>query len=123
MPYTIHAQPIDNYIKITVSGTMESARELSDFAGMLAEMGEQFGLSRVLLDESDLKKHLELLDIYQVAESDVTEKAAVRGVRMACIPNPENAKLMKGMETIMHNRSVSYKIFTDKDEATAWLTR
>ncbi|MEZ7198894.1 hypothetical protein [Pseudodesulfovibrio karagichevae] len=123
MNYTACIQPMETYLKITVSGTMESLEDMADFAELLSRMGEEYGLRWMLLDEKRLKKHLDVLDAYRLAEADITMQAAIRGVRIACMPNPEDIEFARNMETILHNRSISYRIFGDEDEAAAWLTR
>jgi hypothetical protein len=77
----------------------------------------------MLLDEKRLTKHLDILDAYRLAEADITAKAATHGVRIACMPNPDDMEYARNLETILHNRSVSYRVFSDQDEAVAWLTR
>ncbi|MGE4421804.1 MAG: hypothetical protein AB7D39_05865 [Pseudodesulfovibrio sp.] len=123
MNYTACIQPMETYLKITVSGTMESLEDMADFAELLSRMGDEYGLHWMLLDEKRLKKYLDVLDAYRLAEADITAQAATRGVRMACLPNPEDIEFARNMETILHNRSVSYRVFENKDEAVAWLTR
>jgi hypothetical protein len=114
---------METYLKVTVSGTMESLDDLADFANLLRKLGGEYGLNWVLLDERKLRRPLDILDIYHLAEADITLEAATRGVRMACLPHPEDMEFAKNMETVLHNRSVSYRIFTDEQEAEAWLTR
>jgi hypothetical protein len=97
--------------------------DMADFAELLGRLSEEYGLYRALLDETRLRKHLDVLDAYRLAEADISTRAAAKGVRMACLPNPQDAEFARNMETIMHNRSVSYRVFSDPDEAVAWLTR
>ncbi|WP_338669180.1 hypothetical protein [Pseudodesulfovibrio methanolicus] len=114
---------METYLKISVSGTMESMEDMADFAELLDRLSEEYGLYRALLDETRLRKHLDVLDAYRLAEADISTRAAAKGVRMACLPSPQGAEFARNMETILHNRSVSYRVFSDPDEAVAWLTR
>ena len=123
MSYTACIQPMETYLKVTVSGTMECLEDLADFADLLRKLSDEYSLKWALLDERNLRKHLDILDVYNLAEADITADAAARGVRMACLPHPEDLEFARNMETIMHNRSISYRVFTDPDTAKAWLTR
>jgi len=114
---------METYLKISVSGTMESLEEMADFAELLGRLSEEYGLYRALIDERQLLKHLDVFDAYRMAEADISTRAAAKGVRIACLPNPQDAKFARNMETILHNRSISYQGFSDPDEAVAWLTR
>jgi hypothetical protein len=114
---------METYLKVTVSGTMECLEDLADFADLLRKLSDEYSLKWALLDERNLRKHLDILDVYNLAEADITADAAARGVRMACLPHPEDLEFARNMETIMHNRSISYRVFTDPDTAKAWLTR
>ena len=123
MPYTACIQPEETYLKISISGTMDTFEELFDFAELLNRLGLEYGITRALLDQRRLRKHLDGLDFYRLAESDLTADAAARGVRLACLPNPQDCALARNVETLLHNRSVSYRVFADGKEAVAWLTR
>ncbi|OIQ50317.1 hypothetical protein BerOc1_02248 [Pseudodesulfovibrio hydrargyri] len=123
MNYTACIQPMGTYLKVTVSGTMESLEDLTDFADLLRKLSDEYGLNWALLDERRLRKHFDILDAYNLAEADITAEAAARGVRMACLPHPEDLEFARNIETIMHNRSISYRVFTDQKDAEAWLTR
>jgi len=123
MTYTACIQPMETYLKVTVSGTMESFEDLTGFAELLRKLSEEYALNWVLLDERNLRRHLDVLDIYTFAETDISAEAAVRGVRLASLPHPKDMEFARNIETILHNRSVSYRVFSDPDEAKAWLTR
>jgi hypothetical protein len=114
---------METYLKIIVSGAMESFDDLAGFAELLRRLSDEYGLHRALLDQRRLHMRLDTLDVYRLAESEVSAEAAVRGVRIACLPNSEDSGFARNMETIMHNRSISYRVFADEDEAVAWLTR
>ena len=40
---------------------------------------------------------------------------------MACLHRPERRDIYKVYETIYQNRSLSYRLFDDPDQALAWL--
>ncbi|WP_319582355.1 hypothetical protein [uncultured Pseudodesulfovibrio sp.] len=123
MNYTACIQPMKTYLKVTVNGTMESFEDMADFADLLRKLSEEYDLNWALLDQRKLRRNLDVLDIYTLAEDDITAKAAARGVRVACLPSPEDREFAESMETILHNRSVSYRVFSDPNDAVAWLTR
>jgi hypothetical protein len=114
---------METYLKVTISGTMESLEDLTDFVELLRKLGNEYGLNWILLDERKLRRHLDVLDIYHLAEADIAVEAAARGVRLASLPHPEELQLARNIETILHNRSISYRVFNDEAEAEAWLTR
>lgn len=123
MPYTACIHTLETHLKITVSGTMDSYEEQADFSLLLARLGNEYEQQRLLLDERLLRKHLDALDAYRLAESPTSAEAAVRGVRTACVPNPEDFAFAKILETSLSNRSISYRIFSTEAEAEAWLLR
>jgi len=123
MPYTACIQHLDTHLEISIRGTLATEEELADFVELLTRMSIDYNTTRGLLDGRFLKKELDVLAIYKMAESEPVAQAAIRGVRLACLPNPEQMDYSTTMETLLHNRSVEYRVFTDRDEAVAWLTR
>lgn len=121
MPYTACILTRKTHLKVTVTGTMDYD-EQADFSALLARLGAEYDLHRVLLDERRLRKRLDALDAYRLAESTISAEAAVRGVRLACVPHPEDVVFAQSLETSMANRSISYRVFSDLEEAEAWLT-
>ncbi|WP_316898620.1 hypothetical protein [Pseudodesulfovibrio indicus] len=122
MSYTACIQSMDSYLIVTVSGSIESSEELADLAGLLVSMGREYGMTRALLKEYRLIKNVDALDIYSVGEAQVSVEAAAMGVRVACLPNPDEIQLAHTLETVLCNRSVNYRIFEDEETAVAWLT-
>ena len=123
MPYFTSLQYLNGYLRVTVTGTLESVEELFNYARLLAKEGEEHQTTRALVDERKLVDHTDLMDAYILSESDFTADMAMRGVRVACLAGPENLEQTMAFETVMQNRSLNYRVFTDEDTATAWLMR
>jgi hypothetical protein len=122
MPYTIAIQHLDSYIRVTTSGTIDSFEELFEYAALLVQKGEEYHTTRAFLDERNLVDHCDVMDAYALSESDITAESAMKGVRIATLIAPENMEHSTAFETIVRNRSLNFKIFTDEKKAIAWLT-
>lgn len=123
MPYKASFQYQGTYLKVTLSGSLESTEELFDYAQLLVRMGEEYQTRRALVDKRKLEDKTDLMDAYQLSESKLTADSAMKGVRIACLADSTNLEHLTAYETVMQNRSLNYKIFTDEDLATAWLLK
>jgi hypothetical protein len=96
-----------------------------EYLALVVRMAGEYSLKRILLDEKHLGVKGDLLDAYAFAESDLAREMIERGIRMACMPAPEHSEFIRCAETILRNRSISFRAFDpkDEDEAVAWLTR
>ncbi|MCJ2165745.1 MULTISPECIES: hypothetical protein [unclassified Pseudodesulfovibrio] len=122
MSYTATIQYFDNYIRVTTSGSIDSIEELFEYAALLAQKGEEYATTRALLDERTLVNRTDVMDAYTLSESNITAESAMKGVRIASLITPESMELGTVFETILRNRSLNFKIFTDEKKAIAWLT-
>ena len=122
MPPTSCIQPFDRYLRITSSGTLASHDEVMEYLGLVVRMGREYHRSRILLDETRLTLLAELLDAYAFADSPLAREMIERGFRLACLPPPAQVQFLRSVETIMSNRSISFLVFLDEEEAIAWLT-
>lgn len=122
MSYIACIQDQPDYIRVTLSGSFDSQEELFDFAALLVRMGEEYSKTRALVDRRRLNDKTDLMDVYRLSESDLTVRSAMKGVRIACLAADHNLEHLRSFETVMPNRSLIYRVFTDEDEAVDWLT-
>ena len=115
-------------LTITASGTyllIEFAGEFNVAAGKnvvdtMAAACAQYRRSRVLLDCRRMTGAMPVLDRFEVAEYGASKRGQIG--RMALL-NREDVLLPDNfVENVAVNRGMDMKIFTDFDEAEAWLT-
>lgn len=116
----IEAEPKDGYVLVRMSGMMPAG---SFMENLLRFMGivKDSGVKRVLIDEAGLDFMVDMLEAYELGESSVITEAATEGYRFASVPAPGNRDRNRVLETVMQNRSVSYRVFDSLSEAKAWL--
>ena len=123
MPSTSCIQPLEHYLRMTTTGSLESAEELMGYVALVDRMAREYDTNRILVDETRLTLMADLLDTCVFAESDLAQDMISRGVRVACLPGPARREFLRGVETILNNRSFSFRVFDAEDAAVAWLTR
>ena len=120
MSYTFEVREMDGYLLFILSGVAESVDELRAFSEAMVVRALKTDSKRVLLDERDTIKKLDLHDCMVHAERWVTDKPRL-GMRIAAVYTPADARAFHWVETIFQNRSISYKIFDAMDKAELWL--
>lgn len=123
MPFTACIQPLDRYLRITVAGSLNAPEETMEYLALVARMADEYSLTRILLDELRLGLTAELLDVYSFADSHLAQGMIERGFRLACLPNLAHRDFLLTVETILNNRSLSFRVFNLEAEAIAWLNR
>lgn len=100
---------------------MVTGDNLGEYVSIVMNFGREFGMNRVLLDERELSNELDTFEAYRAGESEDVVEVARGGYRFACVPDPANKSQNQSFETMMMNRSVSYRVFDTMAEAEAWL--
>jgi hypothetical protein len=75
----------------------------------------------VLIDYTKARFHLDYHDMRELAEIGVQNDFPLYGLRIAVVCLPESLDRHRLFETIAANRSISYRVFSDEDEAMARL--
>jgi hypothetical protein len=113
----------DGYIVGMVTGMIDTPEELLRKIRTMLHKALDSNITRFLMNERGLDLRLEAHDIIEVANRLEKKNVQSLGGRSACLCNPASIELYRACETIYHNRSLSYKVFTDEADAVAWLTR
>lgn len=122
MPISFEFKAKEKYLLCTARGITKTLAEVQEYAGaVLAEAGKT-GFKRILLDERELPDELNAYDITLFAKNLAAELVPVRGLRVAVICTSAKIDIIKTYETMLQNRSMNYRGFTDLDAALEWLT-
>ncbi|QGY39445.1 hypothetical protein GM415_04690 [Pseudodesulfovibrio cashew] len=112
----------DGYIRITTTGTMVSREEAQAYGDFIFDLAQQRGTKLILLDERGMVDEEDALDAYEVSESETLAEMGMAGFRIALVSAPANLAINRTWETIMQNRSINLRVFSDMESATDWLT-
>ncbi|WP_394699740.1 hypothetical protein [uncultured Pseudodesulfovibrio sp.] len=85
----------------------------------MTEYAAQFNCRRFLFDERMVDKTIDAHDLAMCSDCKADEPQ--RWMRVAIVYTPENLSKLRWMETILRNRSLSYRQFSSFDEAEKWL--
>ena len=103
-------------------GEITSLDALVDQLKRVFERAVAFGRKRVLLYDRDLALRVDALDIATAAAMQEEQGTAHLGMRLACVCDPACHPVYAMMETMLRNRSFSYRLFAKEDDALAWLS-
>ena len=123
MNYTACIQPLERYLRITTTGTLATTEMVMEYLALVVRMANEYSQRHILLDETRVRLMVDVLTAYAVADSPMVQEMVENGFRLACLSSQEQYPLRRSAETILCNRSLSYLVFLDEDEAVAWLTR
>lgn len=119
--YSIDFQIENSVLKAMISGTIATGEEAAAKAREVIDTGLKVGIYRILLDERALDVNVEFHEIIAIATELENRGIPSYGGRMACLYPPEKKDFYKTFETIYQNRSFSYRLFDDFDQALDWL--
>ena len=120
MPYHIDIRPKDGYLLFTVSGTLESEEDALHYLDTVVTFALKEGQYRVLVDERKSSKKMDQHDCVLYADQ-WTSNNPPSGIRVAAVYSPSEAQKYHWVETILQNRSIMCRVFTDMNEARDWL--
>lgn len=121
MPFKSKVEQVDDYVRITSTGSLASVAEVEDYVALIRNEALAHNVKKALLDERSLMDQQDTLDAYQVSESETASMAALSGIRLSCICHPRNYELNKTYETLLLNRSLIFRAFLTEKEALIWL--
>ncbi len=85
-----------------------------------AALLKEQGWNRLLVDARSIDAEMSLTEDYQFTESHRNNLPVT--IHLAVIHRPQETERFRFIETVAVNRGQNMKIFTDADEAVAWLT-
>lgn len=121
MTITIKADIQDDVVLLTVTGVTRTVTDLLQYGEYVDRICAEHARKRVLMDERDLVMDEDTLTAYDFSESDNIVALATSGIRIACLSSVDNLEMNSSYETYMQNRSLNFRVFTDRDEAMEWL--
>ncbi|BCS89999.1 hypothetical protein [Pseudodesulfovibrio sediminis] len=121
MVYSREYELVDDWIRITTTGRIDSGDEFIDKVLVGADKVLELDVRLVLLDELQLELALDNLDIKLGVGSLDHSEVHTLGLRIACLFPPANRALYTMYETVYRNRSINFRLFDDEQAAIAWL--
>jgi hypothetical protein len=112
------------YVCLRCTGTCSSLSELTEVFWNAIKAIQEHPSSKVLIDANNVEGQLSTLDRYEGA-SFLSEHHISGPVRITAIAIAGQEPLIdpdRFGETVARNRGVNGRVFTDLDEAVAWLT-
>ncbi len=111
----------DHHLLLTIRGhfsVAETCAAVTESARLLTD----HGLDRLLLDWRDDQVQFPSLGVYEVHSEHMPTQRFPSSVRMAAVTSPRvEREDRQFIEDTARNAGFVYKVFTDMDEAKAWL--
>jgi len=111
-----------DWLVAVTKGEISSLDALVERLGRVFERASAFGRKRVLLYDRDLDVRVDALDIATAAALHEEQGVSRLGMRLACVCAPDCRPVCSIIETMLRNRSISYRLFAEEDDAVAWLS-
>lgn len=119
MSHAYEVQEKGDYLLLTASGVVETPEDLMAAGRMIMKEVIRQKCLRLIIDNRSAVIDIETQDLIAYTES-MLKKARV-GVKVAVVHSLENLSKLFWIETILQNRSISYRQFSAIDEAKQWL--
>jgi hypothetical protein len=106
-------------LRIKTSGFDESLAEVQECGMAIIRACQAADVTRVLCNELDLEYRLSVVDTFLVGEFISEHAPAVAKAAIVC--NPKYVTEARFWETVVVNRGLQVRVFTDTDAAACWL--
>lgn len=116
MAWQIDTDPRPGCLMVRISGDADARVAGEIVAGVFREMAAH-KCSRLLIDVRDVKGRMSIWETFSL----VSGHPPMQGVRAAILDRLENREWYEFYETVSVNRGYHNRVFTDFDEAVAWL--
>ena len=119
MPVSIKVIRPKDFIKTTATGVLDfaaSRQALLDIASQIEQPGEY----EILVDTREAEMVLSVVDIVELGKA-LAAHASLRRSKIAILTSMSDGKQANFLETVIVNRAVRAKAFTDFEEAVTWL--
>lgn len=104
---------------VTASGSDESLEEVQAYGAAVVEACREHSCRRVLADERALDYRLSTIDTYDLAK--YYSKYVPHVIRAAVVCSPGDLEDGSFWEVAVQNRGLLFRVFTDFEQARAWL--
>jgi hypothetical protein len=119
MPIDHQIQDEGSILKVKAVGTCDNLGQLKEFMLAMHQAALSAGLTRVLVDERELRYHLSITDSFKSGKF-VAETAPL-GSKIAVVCSLEGKVGTKFWETVAVNRGLMVRVFDDVEDAEEWL--
>lgn len=123
MPHNVHSlkfEPREGYLFARATG-IRTHHSVASLTETIFEKAVELGLSKLLVDVSDLEGTLSVLDSYSLVTA-VFKPIRWRGITKAAVVDGSGSRIqMAFSELVARNRGYNYRIFNDEEEAIEWL--
>jgi len=121
MSYSLVTTDVDSHLLCVTDGQVNDADALIEWALDVVSKAQESGVRKLLLDNRTFALNLSPLDVVTFANSLEKMDAAQLGFRMAVLSSPGNKEISHLVETTLTNRSASYKMHSNLNDAKKWL--
>nr|WP_321255769.1 hypothetical protein [uncultured Pseudodesulfovibrio sp.] len=122
MDYILTFRDNGDHLVAVVSGMVNTFEALSAMAHAVVERTSDHLSKKVLVDFRTVSMSIDFLSAQTLANNLESEGVQLSGIRLACLYIAEDVDMYRVFETAHRNRSLSFKIFENEDEAVDWLT-
>ncbi len=123
MPRNLHNldfEPREGYLFARASG-IRTRHSVATATKLIFEKAIELGISRVLVEVSDLEGTLSVLDSYSLV-TDVFKPIRWGGINKAAVVDTDGSRIqMAFSEIVARNRGYNYRIFNEEGKAIKWL--
>lgn len=119
MPVNIKVIHTKDFIKTTITGVLDfraSRQALLDIASQIQQVGEY----EILVDTREAEIGLSVADIFELGKA-LAAHPSLRRSKIAFLTSMSDAKQANFLGTVVTNRAVGAKAFTNFEEAVTWL--
>lgn len=120
MDFELSFEKRPHYLFVKGRGVRKNLQAVFDSTNELTKIIEETKSKFILLDYSEVITHSSNVDVFNITRLYET-KPVLHESCVSCITNPEEIALDKFWEDVSNRRGFNFKVFTDADEAEAWL--
>jgi len=121
MSYSQSFAAMPTHLYCLTVGKVDDARAMIEWGEAIVRMAKETGMSRVLIDNREFVLELSPLEVVEFARDFEEKNIAVIGLRLAVMSSPSQPETTRLIETVLTNRSASYRRFANPEEALVWL--
>jgi len=115
--YSIKMTP--DFMLVTAEGVLNDSEQMTTYFKEVLQSVSDNKITKLLLDERNTYRSLTVLDAYRTGKLFIDETSPRLKSAMVC--SEENQVHDGFFETVVRNRSINFKLFTDIGTAVEWL--
>ncbi len=109
----------DDLLRVTASGQDDNLEEVQEYGMAVIEACIEYGVSKVLCNEKELKYSLGTFDTYESAR--LIAEVAPKIAQVAIVCRDDDFKDAQFWETVATNRGLHIRVFKELVAAEEWL--